>query len=325
MSRLLVLLAAICFATTGTAQALGAGQASPVAVGAVRIALGALGLHLAAAAGAAAGVGGAGPVGARGAAGRREGRWGPPALLPRTRTMWLAAAGVAAYQVTFFVAVRTTGVAVGTVVALGSAPVLTGLVGWAAGQGRPGRRWAAATVLAVVGLGILALAAGSATPVSPVGVLLALGAGASYALYTVGTKQALTGGDGAERTMASLFTGGALMLAPALVLLDVRWVATPRGLAASVWLGLVPTALAYVLFARGLRGLSAAEVSTLTLAEPLTATALGVLVLGESLPGRALVGAGLLMLGLVVLAAPAASIRTAIRTAIGAARPAVSR
>ena len=302
MPRVLVLLAAICFGTTGTAQALGAGHASPIAVGAARIALGALGLHLAAAATAPD------PTRLTPTAPNPT----RPPVLPRTPMMWLAAVGVAVYQVTFFLAVRTTGVAVGTVVALGSAPVITGVFGWAANQGRPGRRWVVATALAVTGLGILTLAARSATPVAPVGVLLALGAAASYAIYTVGAKDALTRGEGAERTMATLFSGGALLLAPALVLLDLSWLATPRGLAAAVWLGLVPTALAYVLFARGLRELSAAEVSTLTLAEPLTATALGVLVLGESLRGPALVGASLLLLGLVVLGMPRREVRTTL-------------
>jgi DME family drug/metabolite transporter len=309
VSRLLVLLAAVCFGTTGTAQALGAAHASPITVGAARIALGALGLHLAAAAtrrfaerpGASALSRPALPL-------------SRPALLPHTRLMWLGALGVAAYQVSFFLAVRTTGVAVGTVVALGSAPVVTGAFGWAVGQQRPGRRWAGATALAVAGLGVLTLAAGSTT-VAPVGVLLALGAAASYAIYTVGAKEALSRGEGAEPTMAALFTGGAVLLAPTLALLDVRWLATPAGLAAALWLGLVPTALAYVLFAHGLRRLSAAEVSTLTLAEPLTATALGVLLLGESLRGTALAGAALLLLGLVVLSVPGGAVRATLPVA----------
>ena len=51
----------------------------------------------------------------------------------------------------------------------------------------------------------------------------------------------------------------------------------------ALFLGIVPTAVAYLLFARGLKHLSAAETATLTLAEPLTATLLGVIVLSESL------------------------------------------
>jgi DME family drug/metabolite transporter len=66
-----------------------------------------------------------------------------------------------------------------------------------------------------------------------------------------------------------------------------------------------------VLFARGLRSLSASETATLTLAEPLTAGALGAIVLAEpftalSAAGAALVLAGLLALGLRIpaLASP---------------------
>ena len=52
-----------------------------------------------------------------------------------------------------------------------------------------------------------------------------------------------------------------------------------------LFLGVVPTAVAYVLFARGLRGLQASEAATITLAEPVTAAALGVFVLGEAITG----------------------------------------
>jgi DME family drug/metabolite transporter len=66
----------------------------------------------------------------------------------------------------------------------------------------------------------------------------------------------------------------------------------------------VPTALAYVLFARGLRRLTPGETATLTLAEPLTATGLGVLVLGERPGAVAVAGAALVLAGLLALALP---------------------
>ena len=296
MPRLLILLAAVCFATTGTAQALGAAGASPVTVGEARIVVGALGLQLAAAVTAGRG--------------RRRPAW------PATPALWLAAAGVAGYQVAFFLAVRTTGVAVGTVVALGSAPVVTGALGLLTRQGRPGPRWVAATALAAAGLAVLTLAgrgtggtgggteAGGGGEVRPVGLLLALGAAVGYATYTLAVKRALTAGARPEAVMAACFTGGALLLSPVFLLLPVGWLATPRGALTALWLGVVPTALAYVLFARGLRGVSAAEASTLTLAEPLTAAGLGVVLLGERIAPVALGGAALLLAGLAALAVP---------------------
>jgi DME family drug/metabolite transporter len=102
--------------------------------------------------------------------------------------------------------------------------------------------------------------------------------------------------------MAIAFGGGALLLVPVLVLADMDWLTSAGGVALAGWLGVVPTALAYLLFARGLRRLPASEVATLTLAEPVTAALLGAIVLGER-PG-AVAAAGMLVVlaGLAVLA-----------------------
>jgi DME family drug/metabolite transporter len=98
---------------------------------------------------------------------------------------------------------------------------------------------------------------------------------------------------------------GGLGLVPVLAIGDAGPLFSGGGLALALFLGTVPTALAYVLFARGLRRLSAAETSTLTLAEPLTAGLLGAVVLGERLTTLSGVGAALVLAGLLVLAARA--------------------
>ena len=82
---------------------------------------------------------------------------------------------------------------------------------------------------------------------------------------------------------------------------DWSWVWQPSGLWVVLHLGLVTTALAYALFARGLGTVPIATAMTLTLAEPLTAAVLGLVVLGEPLSllsagGMACVLAGLLLL-----------------------------
>lgn len=69
------------------------------------------------------------------------------------------------------------------------------------------------------------------------------------------------------------------------------------------WLAVVTTALAYTLFGRGLRGLPAAQVATLTLLEPVTATLLGVLVLQEAFTLSTAAGMLLLVAGPVILTA----------------------
>lgn len=273
-ARLLVLFAALCFGTTGTAQALGP-DASPVAVGAARIVLG--GALLVAVAVAFE-------------------RARPPLMLG-------AGAAVAVYQLCFFAAVEDTGVAVGTVVALGSAPALAGALGRIV-LGTPlTRRWALSTALATVGVALL-VAGGQAATVSVPGVLLALGAGAGYAGYTVAAKRRLDAGLSPEAAMAGAFGTGGLLLAPVLLVAGPGFLGSLDGALLILWLGIVPTALAYVAFARGLRRLGTGEVATLTLAEPLTAAALGAVVLGERPGALAVAGGALVLLGLVALALP---------------------
>jgi DME family drug/metabolite transporter len=276
-ARLQVLLAAVCFGTTGTAQALGPAGTDPVGVGAARILVG--GALLVAVA----------LAGARGF----RGRWAPGPVAA-------AVAGVAVYQLAFFAAVADTGVAVGTIVALGSAPTLAGVFEWALERRRPDARWAVATALACAGVAVLALSGGGASVSAP-GVALAVTAGGAYAVYTLAAKRLLTAGHAPEAVMAVAFGLAAIVLLPALALSGPGWLLRADGIALAVFLGVVPTALAYVLFARGLRGLSAAETATLTLAEPLTAGALGALVLGEELTAASGLGAGLILTGLLAL------------------------
>jgi DME family drug/metabolite transporter len=73
-------------------------------------------------------------------------------------------------------------------------------------------------------------------------------------------------------------------------------------------LGVVATAIAYILFTAALVRLPVSWGATLSLAEPLTASLLGMLVLGESLAPVQLAGAALVAAGLLALAsAPASS------------------
>jgi DME family drug/metabolite transporter len=101
--------------------------------------------------------------------------------------------------------------------------------------------------------------------------------------------------------MAVVFCLGAVLLAPLLFVADLSWLAQPRGLAVALHLGLVATAAAYALFARGLMAIPVAAAVTLSLAEPLTAGTLGVVLLGEQLTTSAVLGIGLIFGGLVLL------------------------
>lgn len=281
--RAQIVVAAMCFGTTGTAQALWRpDDVSTVAVGSARIVIGALLLVL--------------------VAGRALGavftRSSSPVLL-------VGGLGVAVYQLSFFAAVDRTGVAVGTVVAIGSGPAAAGLLARVVNREPLTGRWAVATGLTVVGVALLGFGTGGDTALDGLGVALAVIAGAGYATYAVLAKRLLLAGHGPEPVMAATFGVGAVLLLPVLLVSGAGWLGDSEGLLLALYLGAVPTALAYILFARGLRSVATGEAATLTLAEPLTATVLGVLVLAERPSGAALAGAAVILAGLLVLAGPA--------------------
>ena len=277
-----VLMAAALWGTTGTTMALAPAGAEPLGVGALRLLLGGVALAVLA---------------------FLKGDFRRTGPLPLRK---LAGAGlmIAAYQICFFNGVVLNGVALGTLVAIGSAPMLAGLLEWRFRSVRPGRRWLIATSLALGGCGLLLLPVDGLSPgVEAVGLLLSLGAGLAYAGYALVSKELLQHMS-PNAAVAAIFLPGALFLLPLLPLTELSWVMQPHGMLVILHLGLVTTAVAYLLFARGLRQISTAAAVTLTLAEPLVAGILGVLLVGERFGGRSLAGMMALGAGLLWLSLP---------------------
>lgn len=278
----LVLAAGILFGTAGTARAVAAPSASNVSVGGLRVLVGGLALLVAI-------------PRLGGSRSRTLSLWRRPAVV-------LMAVAAALYQVCFFAAVGTVGVALGTLVAVGSAPILAGMLGWAVLGHRPTGVWIAATGLAVSGLALLSAEAVTG-PGSGIGVLLALGAGLSSAVYNVATKPVLDAGAQPTELTAAAFTLAGLLLLPGLLTQPLEWLLTPGGIGLALYLGAVTAALANSWLARGVHGLGPGPASTLVLADPVTATALGVVVLHELVTVPMTIGIGLVLVGLVLQAA----------------------
>ncbi|MGG0288087.1 EamA family transporter [Peribacillus butanolivorans] len=273
---LLVILGAMLWGTTGTAQSFAPDGAHPIAIGSVRLAIGGTALLLIAI-------------------------WQKKITLhnwPIKETI-LATLGMACYQPLFFTAVSMTGIAIGTIITLSSAPIIAGFLEWLFGKKRPSPRWWMATGLSIAGCLLLFSNQGSVT-IDPVGALLALGAGASFTVYTLVSKKILDK-QPPEATAAVIFCFSALLLAPMLFIFDISWIGTTNGLAVSLHLGLLATAVAYLLFNKGLLSVPSSTAVSLSLAEPLTAALLGVFLIGESLTLMSWFGVGLLLCGIISL------------------------
>ncbi len=272
---LLVLAAAALWGTTGTAQALGPDGISPGTVAAIRMAGGATLLVYA----------------------HLRGQTVPLRLLMRPALV-VAIAAMAASQPLFFTGVARTGVAVGTIVTIGSGPILAGLLAWAVRRERVGVRWVIATVLSVGGAAAL-VSGGASAGIDAAGVAFALGAGCAWAAYLVAAKSLFTDLPPIF-VVAVVFAAAAILLAPWFLLSHPSWILTGRGAVVVGWF-LVTTALSYVLFAAGLSGTSVAAAATLSLSEPLTAAILGMTVLDEPVLASTILGIGLIAIGLLVI------------------------
>ena len=281
-----ILGAAMLWGTTGTAASFAPDSAHPAATGSAGLVLGGILLFL---------VG----RGSTALIARSDGR---------TRSaLILGALAVAGYPLSFYPAVAHAGVAVGTVITLGSAPVFAGLLAWGLERVRPSGRWVVATVAAVLGCAVLVLGpdlVGTPAPVHPLGVALALVAGFSYSLYAIIAARLIRRGHPSGAVMGTMFAGGGLFVLPLLLSTGVAWLATVNGALVALHLALFTVFLAYWLFGNGLRHTSASTATTLSLAEPAVAALLGVALVGERLPLVSWSGLVVLALGLAVLKAP---------------------
>ncbi len=272
----LVLAAAMLWGTTGTAQALAPEASTPGAIAALRMSVAGVALL--------------------------SGSLWRGGIQLRSWPLWITlSAGVfiALYQLSSFWAMNATGVAVGTIVAMGSAPVFAGLLEYLVWHRTPERRWYLSTVLAFSGCLLLMLESGN-LQVDGVGVLVALVAGFSYAFYTLLMALLVRRQAPADAT-AAVTCLGAIFLLPLLWQSDVQWLAEPNGWLVILHLGLIATALSYWLFAKGLAGVKTSTAVTLTLAEPLVATLLGILVVGERMTLMVSCGLVLIFAALVLL------------------------
>ncbi|MGG1592492.1 EamA family transporter [Terribacillus saccharophilus] len=277
IAPLFVLFAAILWGTTGTAQAFAPATAHPIAIGAARLAVGGLFLLLVTL-----------------LLGKLNLKSWPMGLT------LLAAFCMACYQPLFFSAVHQTGVAVGTVISIGSAPILSGFLETIFFKRRPSSIWWGATSLSILGCALLFLT-GDTVMIKPGGILLALGAGLSFAGYALLSGQIVQGKNPLE-TAAVIFGIGGAILMPFLFLFDMQWISQPSGIAVSLHLGIIATATAYFLFSKGLQQVPASSAVSLSLAEPFTAAVLGVALIGEELNLLSWLGIGMLLGGIVLIA-----------------------
>ncbi|WET81820.1 EamA family transporter [Amycolatopsis sp. QT-25] len=221
--------------------------------------------------------------------------------LPRTtsaRRRLLAVGGLfALFQTSYFVAVSSSSVSVATMTTIGSAPVLLTVATVVRTRKLPTRWTAVSLAGSLIGLALLQWTPGE--EVNAAGVLFALLAAAGFAALTLVTANRVEGLDPLPTTAFGCLIGGAA-LTPAALWFGMAVPVQADVLALVVYFGVVPTALAYAAYFRGLEGAHPVLAALSALLEPLTAALLSTALLGERLGTVGWCGAAVLIAALAV-------------------------
>jgi DME family drug/metabolite transporter len=217
----------------------------------------------------------------------------------------LGGLGVVIYPLAFYSAMRYSGVAVGNVVSLASAPFFTVLLECLISKRVPSRLWVSSLMIGVVGITLLAMNKGASSvhseeTVHLLGVGLGLLAGLSYGVYSFVAKTMIDANIDSRAAMASLFAGASVILLPSLWFTGENLFATSTNASSVLYIAFLPMFIGYLAFGYGLRTVAASQATLMTLLEPVIAASLAVWLLGEviNLPGW--VGMGLILLCLVL-------------------------
>ncbi|MGV9271199.1 EamA family transporter [Kitasatospora sp. NPDC003701] len=209
----------------------------------------------------------------------------------------LTGLGLAVSQCAYLGSVQYAGLGLGTLITIGAGPVLTSLGARLLLGERLTARASAAIVLALGALALL-VAAPAAGPRPVLGVALAVLAGAGQSGLTLWAR-----GGGSARASGGAFTTGMLCLLPLAAVEGVLPTAGGPALTvgALLFLGTVPTLLAYRWYFTGLTAVPGATAAVLVLLEPATAALIAVVCFGEPVTPALLAGSALLLAAIALL------------------------
>ncbi|MEZ8038406.1 DMT family transporter [Vibrio sp. 1F263] len=285
---LAILFASILWGTTGTAASF-APDLSPLAIGAFSM-----------------GVGGLIQAGLA----YRKILFAFDKLMQNKKLLTVSALALAVYPLAFYSSMKLSGVAIGTVVSIATAPFFSALLECLISKkSNIDRRWLTSFAIGVVGIGLLVFSEPSSANESGddlklLGIGLGLVAGLCYAIYSWATKALIDKGIKSQAAMGSIFGLGAMLLLPTLWFTGDNLFSSQTNVFVISYLTLIPQCLGYIAFSFGLRHVTASSANLLTLFEPVVAAVLAVCVVGELIPFTGWLGMSLIVLCLFVQSKP---------------------
>ncbi|GAC13083.1 DMT family transporter [Aliiglaciecola lipolytica] len=208
-------------------------------------------------------------------------------LVEKPFILMLGAMSIAIYPLAFYTSMKWSGVAIGTVVSIATAPFFSMMMERLINKRSITLQWGLSFLLGTVGIVLLVLGKqkninlNNDLTLQYLGVVLGVVAGLTYATYSWAAKQLIEHQVSSKSAMASMFGIAAVLLLPTLFFTGDNLFSTKINTSVALYMAVIPMFLGYLLFGFGLRHVQASGATLITLLEPVVATVLAILIVGE--------------------------------------------
>jgi Predicted permease, DMT superfamily len=220
----------------------------------------------------------------------------------------LGAVAVAIYPLAFYTSMRWSGVTIGTVVSIGSAPILSVIIEYFNRDFRLTKQWLIGAILGLLGILLLSFSDNNTEYLVYehliMGIFLGIVAGLTYALYSWSARQLMLKGISTKSAMGATFGCGGLLLMPIIMVMGASLFDSFTHLAVAAYMATIPMFLGYLCYGFGLANIPASTATAITLLEPVIATILAILIVGESLSLIGWLGILLIIICLIFITLP---------------------
>lgn len=219
----------------------------------------------------------------------------------------LGVAAVGIYPLAFYSSMHYAGITIGTVVSIGSAPLIAAILERFFDRKALSTIWFLSFVCGVLGVTMLSMGESHAVLDSTsqwnkyFGILLGLVAATTYSLYSWAAKKLIDRGVASKAAMGMIMGGGAVILLPTLLVTGEGLLQSSTNLLVAGYMMLIPMFLGYLLFGFGLKTVNASKATTLTLFEPLVAAIFAIVLVGEHVSWLGWIGMFLIFICILIL------------------------
>ncbi|NIY91638.1 DMT family transporter [Vibrio diazotrophicus] len=208
-------------------------------------------------------------------------------LIKQYQLLLCGGAAVAIYPLAFYTSMRLSGVAIGTLISIATAPFFTVLLERLISKKSISLNWVISFIIGATGIVLLTVGKQATTHSSDttflhlIGIGLGLIAALTYATYSWAARGMIERGVSSQSAMASMFGLAATLLLPSLWMTGDNLFADAKHTAVVVYMATIPMFLGYLLFGHALKQLEASTATLITLLEPAVATLFAIFLVGE--------------------------------------------